>query len=102
MAGRPSRVHIAEIVGSRVVTADGHAIGRVVEVRVTKHPPHRVTGLDLGPAAWLERLNVAAFIGGWHRRTQPRRVPWEAVDRVDRATITLKPGREVEVRPSEE
>jgi sporulation protein YlmC with PRC-barrel domain len=87
------------LVGSRVVTADGTTLGKVAEVRATRRFPHRVTELDVGPAGWLERLNVAAVFGGGSRR-QPHRVAWDAVDRVEDGTVVLKPGRTAEVAPS--
>lgn len=87
-------IRIGDLIGSRVVTAEGQTIGRVAEVRATRQPPHRVTELDLGPTGWLERLNVTALVGRG-RAGDPQRLPWDAVARFEGGVIVLKPGRGV-------
>ena len=84
-------IRVGDLVGSRVVTAEGKTLGRVAEVRATRQPPHRVTVLDLGPHGWLERLHVSArSVFGWSG--EPHGIPWDAVDRFEHGTVVLKPG----------
>ena len=92
-------VRVGDLVGSRVVTAEGKSLGRVAEVRATRQPPHRVTALDLGPHGWLERLHMTAGgVIGWSG--EPHGIPWEAVDRFERGTIILKPDHDQNVSRS--
>ena len=103
MIGAARRLRIGDLIGSKVVTADGETIGKVAEVRATKAAPHRVTELVVGAAAWLERLDIGAVFGrGQGEKRKPHRVPWDAVAIVEVGTIRLKPGREGDRRKRSE
>jgi hypothetical protein len=71
-------------------------VGRVIEVQVTPGPEYRVLGLDVGLTGWLERLHLlgrlVALLGTDIKR---RTASWDDVDRYERFTVTLKPGREL-------
>lgn len=89
-------ITIEELVGSKVVTAEGKQVGRVIEVQVTPGPEYRVIGCDVGLNAWLYRLHLLrrlARLLGQDRK--PRTAYWDDVDRYERFTVTLKPGREL-------
>jgi hypothetical protein len=87
---------IEELVGSKVVTAEGQQLGRVIEVQVTPGPEYRVIGLDVGLSAWLERLHLLGRLVALRGTDiKPRTASWDDVDRYERFTVTLKPGREL-------
>jgi hypothetical protein len=87
---------IEELVGSKVVTAEGQQVGRVIDVQVTPGPEYRVIGLDVGLTGWLDRLHLLGRLGAL-RGTDitPRTASWDDVDRYERFTVTLKPGRKL-------
>jgi hypothetical protein len=87
---------IEELVGSKVVTAEGKRVGRVIEVQVTPGPEYRVIGLDVGLSAWLDRLHLLGRLVALRGEDiKPRMASWDDVDRYERFTVTLKPGREI-------
>lgn len=93
MTRPPATLCIEDLIGSRVVTAAGERLGPVVDVVVTPAPEYRVSGLELGRYGWLDRfalLRPLAHVLG--PRAEPRIVPWEAVDRFEGGTLTLKSG----------
>src|SRR5918911_239643 len=86
---------IEDLVGSKVVTAEGKQVGRVIEVQVTPGPEYRVIALEVGLSAWLARLHLLGRLGALRGTDiKPRTVSWDDVDRYERFTVTLKPGRE--------
>jgi sporulation protein YlmC with PRC-barrel domain len=86
-------VSIADLVGSRVVLADGTRLGPVVDLEVTRGPEFRVTNLLIGTSAWLYRLDIHRLrIPLLGPRRKPLKVPWSAVAQCDAFTVTLKPG----------
>jgi hypothetical protein len=87
---------IEELVGSKVVMAEGKQVGRVIEVQVTPGPEYRVIGLDVGLSAWLDRLHLLGRLVALRGTAlKPRTASWDDVDRYERFTVTLKPGREL-------
>lgn len=83
---------IEDLIGSKIVSADGRQVGHVVEVRVSPGPVHRILSLLYGRYGWLSRLHMhrsARNTLGLH--VVPHEVPWEAVDRFERFTVWLKP-----------
>lgn len=95
MTARPTTICIADLVGSKIVTAEGKTIGRVIELRVTPGPEYRVTAIECGLGGWLHRLHVLRRVAVLlPRQGAPRVIPWEDVARYERFVVTLKPGRE--------
>jgi hypothetical protein len=87
-------VRIADLLGRKIVTADGRTVGHVVDVRVTRGPRYRVTALEFGAAGLLDRFHVLGALwtpGGGKSRSQA--ISWDDVDRFDGSTFTLKAGR---------
>ncbi len=86
-----TRMRLADLIGSRVVAADGTGLGHVVDLVVSRDDGYRVIALDVGAMAWLDRLDMTkatSAFGPWRGR---RQIPWEHVDRFERLTIHLKP-----------
>lgn len=95
MTARPATIYIADLVGSKIVTAEGRTIGRVIDLRVTPGPEYRVIALECGLSGWLHRLHVLRRVAMLlPRQGEPRVIPWEDVARYDRYVVALKPGRE--------
>ncbi len=86
-------VSIEDLVGSRIETAAGRRVGRVVDVEVEPAPSYRVCALLYGLYGWLYRfhaLQAAAAIISIHARYE--RIPWDGVAAYDGRTVRLKPG----------
>jgi PRC-barrel domain protein len=84
---------IEDLVGSRIETADGRRVGRVVDVEVEPAPSYRACALLYGLYGWLYRfhaLRAAAKTMGLHARYE--HIPWDAVAAYDGRTVRLKPG----------
>lgn len=89
----PQHITIEDLVGSRIVSADGELVGHVVEIRVSPAPDYRVVELQFGRYGWLDRLNALRLIHGKYRPfAESECIPWEAVAAFERFTVTLKPG----------
>ena len=82
---RPKTISIADLLGSRILSADGRRIGHVVDLRVDSQT-YAVSDLLVGHMAWLRRLRIYR---GVHK---PHAIPWSAVESFDRYTIRLSKG----------
>ena len=95
MTARPATICIADLVGSKIVTAEGKLIGRVIELRVTPGPEYRIIAIECGLGGWLHRLHVLRRVAMLlPRQDEPRVISWKDVARYERYVVTLKPGRE--------
>lgn len=95
MARAVSTVSLAEIVGGKVVTAEGKKVGHIVEIRVSPGPEYRVQSLLLGRYGWLDRFDLLRSARSHlPRNPDPHIIPWDAVDRLEPNKVVLKPGRE--------
>jgi sporulation protein YlmC with PRC-barrel domain len=94
---------LEDLIGSKIVTADGKSIGRVVDIQVSTGPEHEVSALIFGKYAWLYRLHVLRpFARTFGFQHQPCIVPWSAVDRFERFVVTLKAGQESRIESGSE
>ena len=99
MAHVRARMSIEDLVGSKIVTAEGKRVGRVVDVQVTRGPEYEVSALIFGEYAWLYRFHVLRpFAWTFGLRHQPRIVPWDAVGRFEHFVVTLKAGHESRIK----
>lgn len=86
---------IADLLGSRIVTSEGKKIGHVVDIQITSGREHVATALVFGQHGWLYRWHVLhPFARKFGLGFEPDTIPWDAVERFERFTVTLKPGRE--------
>lgn len=89
---------LADLIGSKIVTAEGKRIGRVVDIQISIGPEHEVSALIFGRYAWLYRFHVLRpFARTFGLHHQPQIVPWSAVARFERLVVTLKVGQESRV-----
>lgn len=70
-------MRLSDLRDKQVRSLDGNRLGRVHEVHCDEG---RVTALMCGPGSLIERLTA---------RTKGRRIPWEAVRRVDRDSVVI-------------
>ena len=93
-----STISIADLIGSKIVTAEGKKIGHVVDIEVTRGPVYEVTGLVFGRYAWLYRFDVLyPFVKAFGLDVEPDRIPWHAVERLEHLSVILKAGHEDEI-----
>ena len=86
-------IYIEDLVGSKIVTAEGKHLGHVVDVQFTDGPENEVTALIFGEPAWLYRYDVLeAFTRTFGVYLKPHTVPWDSVERFEHFVVTLKPG----------
>jgi sporulation protein YlmC with PRC-barrel domain len=82
--GTHTTLRLQQLMGRRVVGADGRHIGRVVECLADAEGDElRVRGLLVGPGAWITRFGSAGKQAG-------RFVPWEHIVTLT-PHITLRP-----------
>ncbi len=87
-----STLSIADLIGSKIVTAEGKKIGHVVDIEVTHGPVYEVTGLVFGRYAWLYRFDVLyPFARAFGLDVEPDTICWHAVECFEQFTVILKP-----------
>ena len=72
-------IRLSELRDKKVRSLDGETLGRVHEVHCKGG---KVTALMCGPGSLIER---------WTARKQGRRIPWEAVRRIERDGCIVAP-----------
>ena len=72
-------MRLSDLRQKKIKTLDGDTVGRVHEVHSDKG---KIVALMSGPASLIER---------WTAREGGRRIPWEAVQRIERDAIVITP-----------
>ena len=88
---RAKVVHISTILDRKIITADGNVIGHVADIELTLAPEFKVVALFYGRRGWFHRLHLVNPFGS-RKHHKPDRVPWDAVERLEKSAIRLKPG----------
>ncbi len=86
-----SLCYISNLLGHKIVTAEGKRIGHVADVVLTQEDPYKVTGLLYGESGWEHRLHLLnPFTKVEHSQTKLDTLSWDDVDRIEGNTIVLK------------
>lgn len=84
---------LEELLGKKIVTSDGKVLGHVFDIQLSRDGAHRVIALMYGQKSLLFRLHVYKPIStAFGLEQQPKTIPWEAVERVERSAVRLKAG----------
>lgn len=82
---------IENLLDKKIVTADGKTLGHVIDIQLSRNAPYRIVALMYGYHSLLYRLHVYEPVArAFHLHQEPKKVPWEAVERVDHKAIWLK------------
>ena len=93
MQVKQSKLYIGNILGKKIVTAEGKIIGHVADIQLFPGPEYSVEALFFGRRGWLFRLHVLhPFASVEKRPRKPETVPWDAIDRIEGGNVILKPG----------
>lgn len=88
-------MRLSDLLGRKVTTESGEALGRVRDLRGELEPGAlKVTGLVVGGLGVLERLGVGAPRSAARIRTQDV-IAWEDVVRTDRSGVVVRDGTTV-------
>jgi len=87
-------IFIEDLLSSRIVTAEGRKVGRVVDLELARGPGYKVTAILMGTFGWLDRLHVIGPAARFLRRApKPKSIPWDEVEKFEGFVVTLKAGR---------
>lgn len=93
MQAKQSKLYIGNILGKKIVSAEGKTIGHVADIQLSPAPGYTVVALIFGRRGWLFRLHVLNPFASAEKRTRkPKTVPWGAIDRIEGGAVILKPG----------
>jgi sporulation protein YlmC with PRC-barrel domain len=89
---KPTR-RLEELLDKKIVDADGKRVGHVFDIQLSRDGENRVIALMYGQKSLLFRLHVyQQAVIAFRLEQQPKVIPWEAVENVDRAAVRLKRG----------
>lgn len=81
-----------ELIGVVIVTDAGERLGHVIDLELDPADDFRVTALELGRFAWLDRMHVLRPVMHGRSTSGPRVIAWDDVDRLEGRKLILKPG----------
>jgi sporulation protein YlmC with PRC-barrel domain len=82
---------IENLLDKKIVTADGKTLGHVIDIQLSQDAKYRIIALMYGYDSLLYRLHVFEPVArAFHFHQEPKKIPWEAVKRVDQSAIWLK------------
>lgn len=91
-------MHLADLVGKAIRTAEGDQLGHVVEVLVAPGPEPVVRGVLFGSYGMLSRLRMLEPLSKQFRiQPRPRFVPWSTVETFDAHGLHLRADAEGQV-----
>lgn len=93
MKRKASKLFLGDLLGCKIVTAEGKVLGHVLDIQLTSGPEYKVTALMFSRRGLFHRLHV---LNPFHRErakpVTPDTIPWEAVASFERPVVKLKPG----------
>jgi len=91
-ARNTTNIHsIEDLLDKKIVAVSGKVLGHVIDIQLSRHSPYQIVALMYGYHSLLHRLHVYEPVAkAFHLRKEPKKISWEAVERVDRAGIWLK------------
>lgn len=88
-----SKIFLGDLLGCKIVTAEGKMLGHVLDIQLTRGPDYKVIALMFGRGGLFHRLHV---LNPFHKEplkpSSPNTVPWEAVASFEHPVVKLKPG----------
>ncbi len=89
---KATNIHsIEDLLDKKIVAADGKTLGHTIDIQLSRNAPYRVVALMYGYHSLLHRLHVYEPVArAFHLHQEPKKISWEAVERVDHAAIWLK------------
>lgn len=85
-AATTSLLLAGDVVGRRVVAANGRSLGHVIDVELRPvEDGLEVIALELGRYGWLDRLHLLRPLASRVGSRELRLIPWSEVDRIDDA-----------------
>ena len=82
---------LSDLLGSKIVTAEGKTLGHVLDIQLTSGPDYRVEALLYGQSGLLHRFHVLnPFQPRRKPSSPPAGIPWGAVEALDHRYIRLK------------
>jgi sporulation protein YlmC with PRC-barrel domain len=88
--------YISKLLGLPIFTTEGKKIGHVADIVLTHEAPHKIVGLLYGEGGWQYRLHLLnPFAKVDHSPTQPGMIPWDKVERIERAKVLLRHTKDV-------
>jgi sporulation protein YlmC with PRC-barrel domain len=97
------KIFISDLLGCKIVTAEGQCLGRVMDIQLSEGPEYAVTALMFGRGALMHRWHVLnPFQTHKEQVVRIYCVPWEAVGTLEKAVIRLKAdvGEEIPINMS--
>ena len=94
-----AKLFLGDLLGCKIITAEGKVLGHVLDIQLTSGPEYKVTALMFGRGGLFHRLHVLnPFHKERRKPARPDTVPWEAVASFARPVVKLKPGFAVGVQ----
>ncbi|MBV9712347.1 MAG: PRC-barrel domain-containing protein [Ktedonobacteraceae bacterium] len=96
MSRTTAKFFISDLLGSRIVTAEGKRLGHVLDIQLTSGPEYKVTALMYGRSGLFHRLHLLnPFRKGNPSLPEPDAIPWDAVVSFEHRIVKLKSGFEI-------
>lgn len=93
MHRKRATIRLEDLLGKAIVSANGKLIGHVFDIQLSNDETYQVTALMYGHNSLLYRLHIYEPVARAFRlKRQPKTIPWEAVEHVERSSIRLQAG----------
>ena len=93
MQNIPAKLHLSDLLNSKIVTDEGQVLGHVADISLSPGPEYKVIGFLYGLHGWIYRLHVLNPFHPPQKLPQlPDAIPWQAIASIEDGTIKLKPG----------
>jgi sporulation protein YlmC with PRC-barrel domain len=80
---------LANLIGRRVIDAEGQKIGNVVDVVLDRDDDFRIVAIEVGSTGWVHRLNIAGTIQRRRDLVGVPQIHWGDIATIEHDCITL-------------
>jgi sporulation protein YlmC with PRC-barrel domain len=88
---KPRKVFLGDLLGCKIVTAQGKMLGRIHDVEISKGPEYQVRALLYGKGSIAHHLHLLnPFRSQQREPPRPLTVPWQAVASFEAHIVRLR------------
>lgn len=91
----PRKIFLNDLLGCKIITAEGKMLGRIRDVEISEGPRYQVKALLYGWGGIANHLHVLnPFRGQLQEPPRPQAIPWHEVESIEAHAVRLRAGFE--------
>ncbi|GCF10302.1 PRC-barrel domain-containing protein [Dictyobacter arantiisoli] len=95
MKQHTNKIFLGDLMGCKIVTAEGKVLGHIHDVEISAGPEYQVTALLYGRGGLENHLHMLnPFRGEQQPPARPKSIPWRKIASIEQHTVRLRASKD--------